>query len=96
LIVEADDLDLLREPRLASADRDYAGMPIDEILQKLQEDTGYSLIIACCAPCPFLDRNLCTIYPTRPNACVGLQAGEDQCQQARRAEGLPVLTSVGD
>lgn len=29
--------------------------------------------------------NQCVIYPTRPNCCVALQAGDEQCQGARSA-----------
>jgi hypothetical protein len=31
------------------------------------------------------------IYPTRPNACVAMQAGEEQCEQARIEMGLQKL-----
>jgi Fe-S-cluster containining protein len=43
-------------------------------------------------PCMFLGNdNLCQVYPTRPNACVGMQAGDKQCQAAREEAGLPPL-----
>jgi Fe-S-cluster containining protein len=42
--------------------------------------------------CPLLGAdNLCTIYPSRPNCCVAMQAGSDQCQLARGMAGLPPL-----
>ena len=42
--------------------------------------------------CPFLDRRQrCGVYPTRPTACRSFAAGSDQCQEARRRDGLPPL-----
>ena len=92
LIVEADDIDLMREPQLLYADRDFvANYGPDEAVEALQEDFGRCLIIACGKPCYFLRDNQCSIYPTRPNACVAMQAGDEQCQGARREEGIPQL-----
>ncbi len=97
LIVEADGLDVLREPRLIEADPYYAGMSVDEALAKLEEP-GRALIIACGLdrPCPFLSDSRCTIYPTRPNDCVAAEAGADQCQSARSAAGLEPLAPMTD
>ena len=95
LIVQADDLDVMREPRLIEADRHYAGRPVDQVLVQLQEDVGRAVTIACGHPCPFLGADdECTIYPTRPNDCVAMQAGDEQCQMAREAAGLPRLELV--
>ena len=92
LIVEADDLDVLREPRIVEADLHYSGKPVEQILVELQTDIGRAVILACGQPCAFLGQdNRCTIYPTRPNCCVGLQAGDEQCQQARADAGLSPL-----
>ena len=92
LIVEADDIDLMREPQLLYADRDFvANYGPDEALEALQEDFGRCLIIACGKQCVFLEDNRCSIYPTRPNVCVALQAGDEQCQEVRQLEGLPPL-----
>ncbi|MCH7725096.1 MAG: YkgJ family cysteine cluster protein [Planctomycetes bacterium] len=94
LIVEADDLDLLREPRLIESDPHWAGKMSDRVLTELQNDFGKALVIACGAnrPCTFLGADdRCSIYPTRPNACVAFEAGDEQCQEARRAQGLPSL-----
>ena len=88
LIVEADDIDLMREPQLLYADRDFvANYGPDEAIEALQEE-GRCLIIAGGKRCYFLEENQCSIYPTRPNACVAMQAGDEQCQQTRREEGL--------
>ena len=96
--MEAYALDVLREQHLATADigertreTTYATLMAD------LEQEGRCLVIAGGEACKFLrGNNTCAIYPTRPNACVAMQAGDKQCQQARRAEGLTVLTCAGD
>jgi len=93
LIVEAYDLDVLREPHLAAADigERTRGMTYETLMADLQQD-GRCLIIAGGDECKFLrGDNTCAIYPTRPNVCVALDPGSDQCQEARQAEGLPPL-----
>lgn len=94
LIVEADEVDVLREPRLLQADPHYAHLSVDAVVARFQEDFGLGILIACgpARPCPFLGRDKhCTIYPTRPNDCVAMLAGDEQCQAARQAAGLPPL-----
>ena len=94
LIVEADDLDVLREPRLIDVDRHHRGKSVEQMVLEIQTDMK-AVILACGVSCPFLDSdNACTIYPTRPNACVGMQPGDEQCQEARAAEGLAPLEPV--
>ena len=94
LIVEADDLDVLREPRIIAAYPHHRGTPVEEIVHDIQSEWK-AVILACGRPCTFLtEENRCAIYPTRPNCCVGLQAGDEQCQQARAAEGIPPLQLV--
>jgi Fe-S-cluster containining protein len=94
LIVEADEIDALREPRLLTAcitDWGQAKTPA-ELLAHLAEGFGACLIIAGNQPCKFVgEDNLCSIYPTRPNACVAMQAGDEQCQLARASAGLGPL-----
>jgi Fe-S-cluster containining protein len=42
--------------------------------------------------CCFLDdHKLCGVYATRPAACRAFAAGSEQCQEARRRHGLPLL-----
>lgn len=95
LIVEAEDIDVMREPRLVTADPHYGGQSVDEVLVQLQTGIGRVVIVACGYPCPFLATdNRCSIYPTRPNACVGMEAGDEQCQEARHAQGLPPMEPV--
>lgn len=94
LIVEADDLDVLREPRLIDVDRHHRGKSVEQMVHEIQTDMK-AVILACGSACPFLGGdNACTIYPTRPNVCVGMQAGDEQCQEARAAEGLDPLEPV--
>ncbi len=94
LIVEADDLDVLRESRLIEADRYHAGKTVESVLHEIRHEWK-AVILAGPNPCPFLaDDKSCTIYPTRPNCCVGMEAGDEQCQEARDAAGLPPLPAL--
>ena len=94
LIVEAYELDVLREPRFASADSHYAERSIEQALHELQDEFK-CVIVAGRQACTFLDRtNQCSIYPTRPTDCVAMQAGDEQCQTSREAEGLPPLAAT--
>jgi len=96
LLIEADDLDVLREPRLIEADPHHAGKPVQQIMHEIQTEWK-AVLLACGSPCAFLGAdNTCTIYPTRPNACVGMQAGDEQCQNARAEQGLSPLLPVAD
>jgi Fe-S-cluster containining protein len=91
LIVEADELDVLREPRLVDVNPHYVGKSVQEVVHELQEEMKIVLLV-CGSRCPFLGTdNACTIYPTRPNDCVAMQAGDEQCQHARASVGLPPL-----
>ena len=96
LIVEAETIDVMREPRLVEADPHYRGKRLSVVLQLLEEERRCLVIGAGSArSCPFLGMdNCCSIYPTRPNCCVGLQAGDEQCQDARRAAGLAPLEPI--
>jgi len=93
LLVEVSDLDVLREPHLATADiGDWTKeMCYQTLMAELEE--GKVLVIAGGEPCKFLRKSgsSCAIYPTRPNICVAMQAGDEQCQEARQVEGLPPL-----
>ena len=92
LLVEADWLDLLREPRLLEADRHGAGWSFDAAAKDL-EDEGRSLLIAGGTRCPFLGaESRCSIYPTRPAACVAMEAGGEQCLEVRHQARLPPLS----
>ncbi len=93
LIVEAYDLDVLREPHLAAADiGEWTREMVHQELMAELEQEGKCLVIAGGEECKFLRGNsMCAIYQTRPNVCVALPPGSDQCNQAREADGLPRL-----
>jgi len=98
LLVEAYDLDVWREPRLAESHISLwtRDMSRQALMDELEQDGKCLIIAASPYPCAFLrDDNTCGIYPTRPNVCVGMKAGDDQCQESRRAEGLPDLEPTG-
>lgn len=92
LIVEADEIDVLREPRLIEADRYYAPLGVEKSLELLRADVGRAVILACGQACRFLSaENLCSIHPTRPSVCVAFAAGDEQCQESRARQGLSPL-----
>jgi Fe-S-cluster containining protein len=94
LIVEAYDLDVLREPHLAAADigERTREMVYQDLMAELEQDGACLVIAGGGESCKFLrESGTCAIYATRPNVCVALQPGDDQCGQARQAEGLPPL-----
>ena len=97
LIVEADELDLLREPRLVQADPYWRGSSYEDVLSALGDEMGKCIVLAAARPCSFLTpENRCGIYPTRPNECVAMPAGDEQCQLARQAAGLLPLEPVDE
>ena len=57
---------------------------------------GACLMAGKTLQCPFLSSNACTIYPTRPNECVGFMAGSPKCQDTRRMENLEPLKAKED
>ena len=88
LIVEAQVLDVLREPLIAER-----GICLDGRGRLPPDEWAWSL--AAGEACPFLTaENLCSIYPTRPNECVAFKPGSDQCCRARAAEGLLPLRPI--
>ena len=83
------DIDLAGEPKLAAADSYRGEMEFQEL--DLEQE-GRCIVIAGGSPCPFHDEELqCSIYPTRPNVCVAMEAGSEQCELAREQAGLPPL-----
>lgn len=92
LIVEAEWVDLIREPRLKEADQYYRDHSLAEVFELLRDEMRI-VTLACGYGCPFLTAdNTCSIYPTRPNVCVAMEAGDEQCQQTRRSAGAPPLS----
>ncbi|OAI40710.1 hypothetical protein AYO40_04450 [Planctomycetaceae bacterium SCGC AG-212-D15] len=85
-------MDALREPKLLDADVSGRRFPLDML-----EKEGRCIVLAANHPCRFLGPdNHCGIYPTRPNACVAFQAGDEQCQEARREKALPSLLPLAE
>lgn len=99
LLVEADVVDVLREPRIE----------LERPLGK--RAVSLSVLDACWVlsgpgtPCAFLTpEKRCSIYPTRPQACVAFVPGETRCHELRKAHGLgpvmhqpsihPILTEI--
>jgi len=94
--VQAEWIDVMREPRLKDADRHYQDHAIEKVLTML-EDGMRVVTLACGQACPFLSaEKTCSIYPTRPNVCVAMQAGDEQCQKAREAAGLEPLQPLSE
>jgi Fe-S-cluster containining protein len=88
LIVEADALDVLREPAI----NERCNQPIKGRLALSVFEVCWHLYDPQTKACPFLgESNRCGIYPTRPNTCVGFQAGGRKCQELRADHGLAPL-----
>lgn len=85
LIIEIEHLDIVREPQL---------LHVVELLDgrgkvKFESDWEKQYLLACgkSKPCAFLVNDRCVIYPTRPNVCVAMEPGDDQCKMARAEVG---------
>ena len=97
LLVEVYDIDVMREPALIPADTGnrMREMLEENVMAELEQEGKCLLIAGPGTPCKFLDdENRCDIYPTRPNVCVAMAAGDEQCQQARKAMGIDPLEPV--
>ncbi|MCC7424622.1 MAG: YkgJ family cysteine cluster protein [Planctomycetaceae bacterium] len=62
LLIQADWLDVQREPRLTQADRHYASLPILGA-QELLQDEYRAVLLNGEKGCHFLRDNKCSIYP---------------------------------
>lgn len=82
--------DALREPRISAECRraKVNGVVNDWYMLNLDPVDGEMM------PCRFHTGKGCGIYNTRPNACVGFQAGSPDCQALRKGAGLPELQPV--
>ncbi len=90
-VVECFWLDAVREPRLLQAQgltptMKKLGLSATPALTLADlESEDRCIMLAGIEPCRFLGQDRrCTIYPTRPNSCVGFEAGGEQCIEARR------------
>jgi Fe-S-cluster containining protein len=89
LIVEADAIDVLREPRIQTES------PLRHRARSLSILDACWIVAGPGRPCPFLTpEGRCGIYPTRPHECVAFVAGSAKCQQLREESGLPTLTPL--
>lgn len=89
LIVEADAIDVLREPQIAKQ------RPLGRRSASLEILEACWIVAMPGKPCPFLTtKRRCSVYPTRPAICVAFVAGSSQCQQVRRKSGLPPLKTA--
>jgi hypothetical protein len=83
LLVEADAVDVLREPRI------QAVRPLKNVSGSLSVHDACWVLAGPGMPCKFLTRQKrCGIYPTRPNTCVAFLAGSNKCQVLRWEHGL--------
>lgn len=87
LIIEADLIDAVREPRIAHLCVLMNGHGAIRL-----EDACFSIACGQTRPCPFGSRgpdgkHKCDIYATRPGVCVSFQAGSAKCQELRAAYG---------
>ena len=74
MILEIGHLDILREPRLA----EFAELCDGNGKITFESDLEKEYLLP--SPCPFLTVDMqCSIYPTRPNICVAMEAGGVQC-----------------
>lgn len=102
LLVEAGWYDVAREPKLLIFDnekRQFYGHPPRQLADLKDPDSRVLLYDSDRHCCPFLIEHedgstKCDIYPTRPNECVGCEAGSPKCQQARMHNQMPLLRDV--
>jgi hypothetical protein len=95
LLIEIEQLDLIREPRLIPMCRPLRRDPDDPDRDPIEVVPGFQDGAKLNRPCPMLGPDkLCQIYSSRPNICVGFMAGSLQCQVSRRSAGLPPLEPV--
>ena len=92
-IIEADIVDAARESRIPIAcERQNETMQPETWMWSLQRDNE--------TPCRFLVRDsedgasLCSLYDTRPDACVCFAAGSKQCEKVREIANLKPLEPI--
>jgi Fe-S-cluster containining protein len=104
MIIEIEDVDVVREPRLKEVAKPFATEPgmihVDHNGDEYVPiepgwEAGAMLACGSSMPCGMLAAdNRCSIYPTRPNCCVAFRAGSEQCQDCRTMAKLPPLAPV--
>ena len=91
LLVEADAVDVLREPRIETS------RPLGKRAVSLSVLDACWILAGPGMPCAFLTpKKRCAIYPSRPQTCVAFMPASPKCQELRSDHGLPpvVLKSV--
>lgn len=91
LIIEIRQIDVVREPKLLQI-----ALPCKTNYGEEYWDQQYILACGSSHPCKALVDNHCSIYPTRPNCCVGFEAGSEECQELREENGLEPLECLED
>lgn len=91
LDIELCEHDIIREPRLIPHVRLISGGTQGDWYERLERE--YRMLAGACV---FLDGSCrCSIYPTRPNVCVGFEVGGEQCNRLRSEAGLtPIKTEA--
>ena len=89
LIIQANALDVLREPQI------QAKRPLPRLPASLPVLEACWILGGPGMPCPFLTRSSrCRIYRSRPEACVAFVAGSPKCQAIRREHGIAALAAI--
>lgn len=93
LIVEADYLDCLREPKLFTINPGLTRKHIEQggVVVLLDPATMECPLLGTTTGTDGKETTYCQIHPTRPNECVAVEAGDAKCQQARAMKGLSLL-----
>lgn len=108
-ILREPKLKEVAKPFRRSYSKDENGVDIEENYDEIDEDTEENLgelvpgwdqgaMLAAGTkdtPCAMLTcEGMCSIYATRPNACLMFRAGSIRCQNARESAGLAPLRPV--
>jgi Fe-S-cluster containining protein len=82
LIIEADEDDVRREPRIADEWKQLKGWEMEPYRR-------WCWVGIKGGPCPFLDEsNRCGIYDTRPGECRCFRVGGQHCRDLRETYGV--------
>lgn len=95
LIVEVHPTDVMREPALMRLADPGTPIAVPQIAASGEDYTdprwdGRCLVTGCNHMCVFRRDGRCSIYVTRPTACVCMPVGGDKCLEARHRDRLPI------
>ena len=89
LLVEADAVDVLREPRIETKG------PLGKRAASLSVLDACWVLAGPGMPCVFLTpKKRCSIYLTRPQTCVAFVPGSPKCQELRLEHGMKALVRM--